>query len=139
MVIFTKPHIVVLTLAMLMTLSGCSVMRSYDDELTQTLNLVGQGHVDQAITQLESNNTGADKDLLYYMEKSELLRLNKQYPESISTSLLADHLVNEWENEAKIRLGAVAETAGAVLLNDKTRRYDGHDYEKVMLSTRLAL
>jgi len=139
MVLFTKPQIVVLPLAMLMTLSGCSVMRSYDDELSQTLNLVGQGHVDQAITQLESNNTGADKDLLYYMEKSELLRLNKQYKESISTSLLADHLVDEWENEAKIRLGAVAETAGAVLLNDKTRRYDGHDYEKVMLSTRLAL
>ncbi|NOU15868.1 MAG: hypothetical protein HOO92_18210, partial [Methylococcaceae bacterium] len=75
-------------------------MRSYDDELSQTVTLVGQGNVDQALTQLDSNNTSTEKDLLYYMEKSELLRLNKKYKDSISTSLLADHLVDQWENEA---------------------------------------
>ncbi len=139
MLTFPKSKRLVLPLAILISLSGCSVMRSYDDELSQTVTLVGQGNVDQALTQLDSNNTSTEKDLLYYMEKSELLRLNKKYKDSISTSLLADHLVDQWENEAKIRLGAVAETAGSVLLNDKTRRYDGHDYEKVMLSTRLAV
>ena len=32
------------------------------------------GNVDAALTLLEKNNTGEDKDLLYYFEKGELLR-----------------------------------------------------------------
>lgn len=130
-----------LTLALSITfiLSGCSVMRSYDDELKQTVDLVAQGQINQAIEQLDSNNTSSDKDLLYYFEKGTLQRFNNQYKDSVSTWLSADHLVDEWENEAKIRAGAILENIGAVTLNDKTRRYDGHDYEKVMLSTQLAL
>ncbi len=130
-----------LTLALAITLafSGCSVMRSYDDELKQTVDLVSQGEVSQALQQLDSNNTGNDKDLLYYFEKGTLQRFDNKYKDSVITWLSADHLVNEWENEAKIRAGAILENIGAVTLNDKTRRYDGHDYEKVMLSTQLAL
>lgn len=140
MPLFTHPSSLVLPFFLLTaTLSGCSVMRSYDDELKQTIDLVGKGQIDQALTQHESNNTGGDFDLLYYLEKGELLRLNSQYNDSASAWLLADQKVNEWENEAKIRAGAILENVGAVVLNDKTRRYDGHDYEKVMLSTRLAL
>jgi hypothetical protein len=128
-----------LTLAITFALSGCSVMRSYDDELKQTVDLVAQGQVPQAIQQLDSNNTSSDKDLLYYFEKGALQRFDNKYKDSVSTWLSADHLVNEWENEAKIRAGAILESIGSVTLNDKTRRYDGHDYEKVMLSTQLAL
>ncbi|MDO9048952.1 MAG: hypothetical protein Q7U66_14625 [Methylobacter sp.] len=139
MPIFTRPTSLALPILLTITLSGCSVMRSYDDELKQTIDLAGQGQLDQALTQHESNNTGGDFDLLYYLEKGELLRLKSQYKDSAGAWLLADQKVNEWENEAKIRAGAILENAGAVILNDKTRRYDGHDYEKVMLSTRLAL
>ncbi|TAK62072.1 hypothetical protein [Methylobacter sp.] len=139
MSLFIRPSSLALPFVLTITLSGCSVMRSYDDELKQTIDLAGQGQLDQAITQHESNNTGGDYDLLYYLEKGELLRLKSQYKDSAGAWLLADQKVNEWENEAKIRAGAILENAGAVVLNDKTRRYDGHDYEKVMLSTRLAL
>jgi hypothetical protein len=128
-----------LVLAITFALSGCSVMRSYDDELKQTVDLVAQGQVSQAIQQLDSNNKSSDKDLLYYFEKGTLQRFDNKYKDSVTTWLLADHLVNEWENEAKIRAGAILESIGSVTLNDKTRRYDGHDYEKVMLSTQLAL
>lgn len=134
-----RPPRLVLPFLLTITLSGCSVMRSYDDELKQTINLVEQGQIDQALTQHESNNTGGDFDLLYYLEKGELLHLKNQYKDSAGAWLLADQKVNEWENEAKIRAGAILENIGTVVLNDKTRRYDGHDYEKVMLSTRLAL
>jgi hypothetical protein len=135
------PRTVSLALPFLLTitLSGCAVMRSYDDELKQTLDLVGQGQIDMALKQHETNNPDTDFDLLYYLEKGELLRLKSRYKDSAEAWLLADHKVNEWENEAKIRAGAILETAGTVILNDKTRRYDGHDYEKVMLSTQLAL
>ncbi|MDD5228241.1 MAG: hypothetical protein PHD53_05525 [Methylococcales bacterium] len=134
-------HMPKLTLALTiaLTLSGCSVMRSYDDELKQTVDLVSQGEVSQALQQLDSNNTSNDKDLLYYFEKGTLQRFDNKYKDSVTTWLSADHLVNEWENEAKIRAGAILENIGSVTLNDKTRRYDGHDYEKVMLSTQLAL
>lgn len=139
MPLFTRPTSLALPFLLTITLSGCSVMRSYDDELKQTIDLVGQGQLDQALTQHETNNTGGDFDLLYYLEKGELLRLKSQYKDSAGAWLLADQKVNEWENEAKIRAGAILENVGTVVLNDKTRRYDGHDYEKVMLSTRLAL
>jgi hypothetical protein len=138
MLSFTRHASLALPVVLTLTLSGCSAMRSYDDELKQTIDLVGQGQIDQALAQHESNNTG-DFDLLYYLEKGELLRLKSQYKDSASAWLLADQKVNEWENEAKIRAGAILENAGTVVLNDKTRRYDGHDYEKVMLSTQLAL
>ncbi len=136
---FIRPTSLALSFLLTLTLSGCSVMRSYDDELKQTIGLVEQGQLDQALTQHESNNSDGDFDLLYYLEKGELLRLKNQYKDSADAWLLADQKVNVWENEAKIRAGAILENAGAVVLNDKTRRYDGHDYEKVMLSTRLAL
>jgi hypothetical protein len=42
-----------LALAITLALSGCSVMRSYDDELKQTVDLVAQGQVPQAIQQLD--------------------------------------------------------------------------------------
>jgi hypothetical protein len=133
-----RPASLALPFLLTITLSGCSAMRSYDDELKQTIDLVGQGQIDQALTQHESN-TGSDPDLLYYLEKGELLRLKNLYKDSAGVWLLADQKINEWENEAKIRAVAILENLGTVVLNDKTRRYDGHDYEKVMLSTRLAL
>lgn len=139
MPLFTSSPGLALPFVLMLTLSGCSAMRSYDNELKQTIDLVGQGQLDQALTQHEANNTGGDFDLLYYLEKGELLRLKSQYKDSAGAWMLADRKVNEWENEAKIRAGAILENVGAVVLNDKTRRYDGHDYEKVMLSTRLAL
>ncbi|MFA5018584.1 MAG: hypothetical protein WC504_13615, partial [Methylobacter sp.] len=82
MPISTRPISLALPFLLTITLSGCSVMRSYDDELKQTIDLVGKGQIDQALTQHEANNTGGDFDLLYYLEKGELLRLKSQYKDS---------------------------------------------------------
>ncbi len=140
MLLLSRTATIPLTIAFLtLALPGCSAMRSYDGELRQTVDLVAQGNIDQALQLQEQNNTNHDNDLLYFLEKGELLRLKNQYNDSVATWLSADTLVNEWENEAKIRGGAILDNIGAILLNDKTRRYDGHDYEKVMLSTQLAL
>lgn len=120
--------------------SGCAgTMRSYDSELKQTVGMASSGRVDQALQDLENNNSGAGKDLLYFLEKGELLRLNSQLPESRDAWLQADEKVKIWEEEAKTSPEKLIGNIGSVLINDKTRRYDGQDYEKVMLSTRLAL
>jgi len=46
---FTRPISLALPFLLTITLSGCSVIRSYDNELKQTVDLVGQGQIDQAL------------------------------------------------------------------------------------------
>ncbi|MDD2865318.1 MAG: hypothetical protein PHC99_11455 [Methylococcales bacterium] len=125
-------------MATVLSLHGCATFRSYNSETATLVSSVAQGQVDQALTQHEST-TGSDKDLLYFMEKGELQRLKKLYPETIATWTQADQLIAQWENEAKITGSKVGGAMGSAVVNDKLRRYDGEDYEKVMLSTRLAL
>ena len=60
-----------LALAAVTALSGCSMFRSYDDELQATNQQLATGNVEAALTLLEKNNTGEDKDLLYFFEKGE--------------------------------------------------------------------
>jgi hypothetical protein len=73
------------------------------------------------------------------MEKGELLRLKKSFPESIASWKQSDKKIAEWESEAKVTLSKVGSGVASAVVNDKSSRYDGQDYEKVMLSTRLAL
>ena len=67
---------------MVLLLSGCAAVRSYDAELYTTLERTSSGSVESAIQLLESNNRLADKDLLYYLELGMLQRLGSRYEES---------------------------------------------------------
>ena len=124
---------------LLAALSGCATFRSYDSELTRTINLVSAGNVNAAIKQLDSNNKLPGKDLLYYLELGELQRLNHQYDLSETAWLAADSHVQAWENTALADPAKVLGNITSVLVNDKSIPYEGHDYEKVMLTTRLAM
>jgi len=135
-------------IALLLVASGLascagSPMRQYDGELKETVQLVSNGAVKQAIEQLEKNNApGAitkDKDILYYLEKGELLTLDSNYPGGKEAWLKADEFVRVWEDSVRSDPSKVIGDIGSFLVNDKTRRYDGQDYEKVMLSTNLTL
>jgi len=124
-------------------LAGCAgnPMRQYDSELKETVQLVKNGSVKQAVVQLEKNNEpgviSKDKDLLYFLEKGELLSLDSNYPGSKEAWLKADEFIREWEDSVKSDSSKVIGDIGSYLINDKTRRYDGQDMEKVMLSTNL--
>lgn len=126
-------------LALLLLLSGCATFRSYDKELGQTLGQVSSGNVDGAIKVLESNNKSNSKDLLYYFELGELLRLKDRYPQSQQSWRSADAAIQRWEDTAKTNPSALLGNASSYILNDKARPYEGHDYEKVMLTTRMAM
>jgi hypothetical protein len=119
--------------------SGCATFRSYDKELTTTLSQASGGALDAAIRQLEKNNKGKDRDLLYYLEIGELKRLKTDYPGSQSAWFAAEQRVLDWEAAAKADPARVAGAALSYLVNDKLRPYEGHDYEKVMLTTRMAM
>jgi hypothetical protein len=121
------------------TLCGCAAFRSYDAELNQTMNLAASGNVDGAIILLERTNKRDKKDLLYYFELGELERLRNRYDESRKAWMVADERVQAWERTAATNPEKLVGNVASVLINDKARPYEGHDYEKVMLTTRLAL
>jgi hypothetical protein len=124
---------------LLAVLSACATFRSYDSELTGTMDLAAAGNVDGAIKRLEHNNRLGTKDLLYYLELGELQRLNRHYEESEKAWLAADAHVQAWEKTALANPEKLIGSVTSVVLNDKSIPYEGHDYEKVMLTTRLAL
>ena len=129
----------------ILLLAGCvaNPLRQYDSELQETIKLVRQGSVKQAVAQLDQNNEPGlitkDQDILYYLEKGELLTLDNNHPGAKGAWLKADEFVREWEDSFKTDPGKLFGDIGSYLINDKTRRYEGQDYEKVMLSTNLTL
>ncbi|MVW90300.1 hypothetical protein EI969_30980 [Pseudomonas sp. PB101] len=129
----------VLALSTITLLSGCSAFRNYDSELAQTNQQLATGNVDAALTLLEKNNTGTDKDLLYYFEKGELLRAKGDLSGSQSAWSSADQVVGAWEDSVKLDTAKYLAQFGSLVVNDKVRRYEGYDYEKVMLTTQMAL
>ncbi len=114
-------------------------MRSYDSELQQTVGMASTGSLDGALAELDKNNTLGDKDLLYYFERGELLRLKGDFTASNTAWLEADAKVVAWEEAARTDMNKVLGHIGSVLVNDKTRVYDGYDYEKVLLTSRIAM
>ncbi|WP_295472179.1 hypothetical protein [uncultured Pseudomonas sp.] len=120
-------------------LAGCSAFRSYDTELKETNQQLTAGNIVGALATLEKNNTSADKDLLYYFEKGELLRAKGDLDGSQAAWHSADRVIYTWEESVKLDADKYLAQFGSFLVNDKVRRYEGYDYEKVMLTTQMAL
>lgn len=130
---------IILALVAAVQLAGCAAFRSYDTELKETSLQMSTGNIDGALVLLEKNNTGKDKDLLYYFEKGELLRSKGDIVGSQTAWRAADHVVSTWEESVKFDTDKYLSQFGSFLVNDKVRRYEGYDYEKVMLTTEMAL
>ncbi len=122
-----------------LSLSGCATFRSYDQELSGTLSRAESGDLDGALRALSGERKGKDGDLLYHMELGELLRLKRSFAASEEAWIKADQKVLAWENIARTAPRKLLPSVSGYLINDKLRAYEGHDYEKVMLTTRLAL
>lgn len=125
---------------LVLLLSGCAAVRSYDAELYQTLEQASQGSVDGAIQLLQSNNPLPDKDLLYYLELGMLQRLGGRYGESQKAWSAANARIQGAAPGGLV--GGVADLmagVSSIVVNDKLRAYAGYDYEKVMLLTYMAL
>ena len=125
------------SIALVLLLSGCAAFRSYDAELYRTLDQASTGNVDAAIRLLESNNRLPDKDLLYYLELGMLQRLAYRYPESQKSWSTANQRLQT--QSAIDSIAGLAGTAASYVVNDKLKTYAGHDYERVMLLTYMAL
>lgn len=123
---------------MVLLLSGCAAVRSYDAELYTTLERASAGAVDDAIQLLESNNRRPDKDLLYYLELGMLQRLGGRYAESQKAWSAANARIHA-SSGGRAELMNFVRGASSYVVSDRLRAYAGHDYEKVMLLTYMAL
>ncbi len=130
-----------LAAAAMALLGGCANMQSHDARVSGAQAAAESGSVAAALQQLEASATteSAKKELLYNLERGELLRLAKRYPDSTAAYLLADEQVKAWEETAKTSPDKLLGMAGAALVSERLKAYEGQDYEKVMLTTRLAL
>jgi hypothetical protein len=122
-------------------LAGCQTMQSHNDTATMVKASGAAGDFKAAIAQLDQRNPSPEnkKELLYNMERGELLRLDRQYGQSTDAFLLADEKVSAWEEAAKTDPSKLFGLVGASLISERLKPYEGQDYEKVWLTTRLAL
>lgn len=99
------------------------------------------GGIPAALAQLEASAKSEDDKtaLLYNLERGELLRMDRRYEDSTNAFLLADIKVKEWEETAKTDPSKLMGTVGAALISERLKNYEGQDYEKVWLTTRLAM
>lgn len=117
-------------------LASCA---GYQKKTENALAMLEVGSPDASLVEIEKNNSGKDKDLLYFLEKGELLRMKGAYEESKSSWLSADEKIQQWEESVKKDPKKMMGDLGSFVISDTTRRYDGRDYEKVFINVRLAL
>ena len=129
----------VLTLSAALT--GCASMQSHDKLASDVQSAGRTGGIPAALAQLEASAKSEDDKtaLLYNLERGELLRMDRRYEDSTNAFLLADIKVKEWEETAKTNPTKLMGTVGAALISERLKNYEGQDYEKVWLTTRLAM
>ncbi len=120
-------------------LAGCGSLRSYRQEMDATLGRVAAGDVPGAMQVLEKRNKSGDRDLLFHLEMGELRRLHSDYPQSLESFRAADAVIQGWEQTARLNPSKLSGSVASFLVNDKVRVYEGVDYEKVMVTTRMAM
>lgn len=126
--------------AIVIGLSGCATAPTYDNKVGASLASTSKGNVKEALTRLETHLEGSNKtDLLLNLEKGELLRIDARYKDSQSAFEVADVRVNAWEAMARSTPEKLFGQVGATIMGDNSRDYEGQDYEKVMLTTRMAM
>ncbi len=123
-----------------LVLTGCVTTPTHDSKVAASLSVAKSGQIDEAIRQVEAQTQGSNKtDLLLNLEKGELMRVGKRYKDSLDAFEVADTKVKIWEETAKSSPQKLMGQIGATIMGDASRDYEGQDYEKVMLTTRMAM
>ncbi|HWT69958.1 MAG TPA: hypothetical protein VN214_12660 [Pseudomonas sp.] len=120
-------------------LSGCPTTRDYNAELGETLDYFQAGQLDGSLAVLERNNPFSPQDLLYHLEKGELLRLKGDMTGSFAAWDYADRSIVAYENSSRFATFKKFLEFNSYVANDKVRFYDGYDFERVALTTQMAL
>ncbi|MBC3936385.1 hypothetical protein H8K47_13515 [Undibacterium sp. CY7W] len=123
-----------------LVLTGCVTTPTHESKVAASLAVAKTGQIEEAIQQVEAQTQGKNEnDLLLNLEKGELMRIGKRYQDSLNALNVADTKVKEWEENAKSNPQKLMAQIGATLMGDASRDYEGQDYEKVMLTIRMAM
>ncbi|MFG6204118.1 COG3014 family protein [Pseudomonas retamae] len=138
-----RQRLLFLLISAVLQLSGCAAYRDYDQEMQRTIDRIAEGNLNEALYLLQLNNPWENKDLLYYLERGAILSAGNALPQSQAAWRAAEQIIVQREDaipSAPMKLLArFADEMGTTLVNDKLLRYEGYDYEKVMLTTQMAL
>ena len=116
---------------------GCRTTDRYEGRLDDVVDSVTRGHISEARS-IHEVKIQAHPTLLSHFELGELYLLEGQIDRAIETMLAADAIVKEWESQTRLDPRLLLEDIGSIVVNDKTRSYKGYDFEKVLLTTRIA-
>lgn len=117
---------------------GCQSLENYEADLNQVTDSARVGDISRALKIHDEVNDGKN-DLLYLLESGELSLLSGHDREALDFWLEANKKVMQWESRARLEPRLLAEDLGSIVVNDKVRTYQGYDFEKVMLTCRIAL
>jgi len=123
-------------LAALLLLSGC---QSYTSQNAAAVGAWRTGEFEKAVAIAEETaekRADTRDGLLWRLEEGSIKRGAGMYHESNVAFQLAEEQVNQWEEEAKVKVGR---EAGAMITNLSMLPYRGRAYDKIMMNTYQAL
>lgn len=119
-------------------LTGCASLVSHNHKVDAVLASQRSGDLTAAMAKLDAH-APSSPDMLFSLERGALLRSAGRYDESLKALQQADEVVQGWEDGYHKEATKYLENTLAVLSTDRVRSYEGQDYEKVMLTTLMAL
>ena len=120
-------------------LAGCAL--NYSKKMSGVVRAYHDGQADVALAEYDDiyqDKKAQDLDMLYFAERGEILRAQPDLDGSTKEWLQADGRVILWEDSVRTALTRNLDNLDDVLFNKAFSDYQGQDYEKVQLSTRLA-
>jgi hypothetical protein len=126
----------VITAAIGSLATGCA---TYQQQNRGIANNWQQGNLTNAVVEAnkkaDKNANGKDA-IIWRLEAAAAMRVNGQYEDSNKAFDLAQDKIDQYEQEAKVKL---AHEAGALLSNQANLPYEGRAYDGIMLNTYEAL
>ncbi|CAK7020435.1 MAG: hypothetical protein MESAZ_02500 [Saezia sanguinis] len=134
---FCKLAFLLLAMALL---CGCTQLRSHNELMSPVISARNNYNTHAALKYLQSALSSAEQnELLYELELGELLRESQQYEASTQIWMEADEQIRAWEQTAMWSPRKLWAYLGASTVSERFKPYEGQDYEKTWLLTRIAL
>lgn len=114
-------------------LAGCA---SYGRNLDKSLNLLANNQPQAALNSLPSDS---GEPFLEAVETAHLTVVTHGAEQGIPYYHQADEEVKAWEQQAKVNPSLLLQSMGSLLLNDRVYDYSPPDYEKVFVTSKLAM
>lgn len=116
---------------MAISLFGCS---SFLAESEKTKNLLRQGQIAEAVSELQKKSSQEGKDqLMYMLDYAMALQIVGDYKESASAFIKADQLIEEKDYHS------VSQIIGSTLGAEEMIQYKGESYEKFLINSMNAI